>query len=83
MPVRIRLRRAGSNKKPFFRIVAADIRSPNTGRFLENIGWYDPKRKGTNYELDMARFDYWTQHGAQATDTVKQFAQKIRRAAKA
>jgi small subunit ribosomal protein S16 len=80
MSVRIRLRRAGGTNKPFFRIVATDSRYPNAGRFLENLGWYDPQAKGENFHVKMDRFEYWTGHGAQVSDTIKSFIRKIRRA---
>ena len=76
MAVKIRLRRMGSNKKPFFRVVVTDMRCPNTGRFLETLGWYDPKKKGSNYELDLERIEYWTGRGAQVSDTVRSLVRK-------
>lgn len=79
MAVIIRLKRMGSNKKPFFRIVATDSRRSNTGLFLEQLGWYDPKRKGVNFELSIDRFDYWKSKGAQVSDTVSSIAKKQRK----
>lgn len=82
MAVKIRLRRMGSNKKPFFRIVATDMRRPNEGRFLEALGWYDPKKKdGANYLLDLDRVEYWRSKGAQVSDTVKSLISKGKKAA--
>jgi len=81
MAVKIRLRRMGSNKKPFFRIVATDERRPNQGRFLEALGWYDPKRKGVNYELRLERIEHWRQRGAILSDTVRSFVVQARKAA--
>jgi len=78
MAVTIRLRRIGSNKRPFFRIVAADERCATGGRFLEVLGWYDPKKKGRNFELDLARVDYWAGVGARCSDTVRSFVRKLR-----
>lgn len=66
----------GSNKKPFFRVVVTDSRCPNTGRFLETVGWYDPKKKGANYELQAERLDYWTERGAVVSDTVRSLMRK-------
>ncbi len=80
MAVKIRLRRMGSNKKPFFRVVVTDMRRPNEGRFLEVLGWYDPKRKGVNYELKPDRIDHWVKQGAQVSDTVKSLLKKNRAA---
>lgn len=81
MAVKLRLRRMGSNKKPFYRIIAADARSANGGSFLEEIGWYDPKRKTDNFQLDMARASYWTEKGAIPSETVASLIKKARKAA--
>jgi small subunit ribosomal protein S16 len=78
MAVKIRLRRMGGNDKPFFRVVATDERCPNEGRFLETLGWYDPKKKGTNYELKVDRIQHWVGNGAIVTDTVKSLMKKYR-----
>jgi small subunit ribosomal protein S16 len=83
MAVKIRMRRMGSNKKPFFRIVATDERSPQSGRYLENVGWYDPKLKGTNYELKLDRVEYWKTNGAIVSDSVQSLLGRARRAATA
>jgi small subunit ribosomal protein S16 len=71
----------GGNKKPFFRVVATDSRRPNAGRFLEALGWYDPKKKGTNFELKVDRVEYWVGKGAQLSDTVNSFMRKLRKTA--
>lgn len=81
MAVIVRLRRMGGNKKPFFRVVVTDSRRPNAGRFLEALGWYDPKKKGTNYELKADRVEYWVGKGAQLSDTVNSLMRKIRKSA--
>ena len=83
MAVKIRMRRMGSNKKPFFRIVATDERSPQSGRYFENVGWYDPKLKGTNYELKLDRVEYWKTNGAIISDSVQSLLGCARRAATA
>ena len=70
----------GSNKKPFFRVVVTDMRCPNTGRFLETVGWYDPKKKHVNYELQADRVEYWVGRGAQVSDTVRSLMRKHREA---
>ena len=80
MAVKIRLRRMGSNKKPFFRVVVTDMRRPNAGRFIEALGWYDPKKKGMNYELRMDRIDYWQSKGAIVSDTVSSLLKKAKKA---
>jgi small subunit ribosomal protein S16 len=64
--------------------VAADTRSPRDGRFIETLGWYDPKIKGDeNFKLKMDRVDHWTSVGAEVTDTVKSLVKRARLAAKA
>ena len=83
MSVKIRMRRMGNNKKPFFRIVATDIRCSNTGSYIEKLGWYDPKVKGANYELKIDRIDYWKGKGAIISETVQNLVRKHRAAAKA
>lgn len=71
MPVKIRLARHGAKKKPFYRIVAADGRSPRDGRFLENLGTYDPLKDPAQVVLKTERVQYWVDQGAIPTDTVK------------
>ena len=80
--VKIRLRRMGANKKPFFRIVATDIRSANAGNFLEELGWYEPGKKTDNYQLDLAKAEAWLAKGAQPSETVAILLKKSRAAAK-
>ena len=81
--VKIRLRRMGANKKPFFRIVATDIRSANAGNFLEELGWYQPGKKTDNYQLDLAKAEAWLAKGAQPSETVAILLKKSRAAAAA
>jgi small subunit ribosomal protein S16 len=69
--VRIRLRRMGAKKAPFYRIVVADARSPRDGRFIEEIGYYDPTKNPAVVKVDGERAQYWIGHGAQPTDTVR------------
>ncbi len=76
MPVRIRLKRTGGKNDPAFRIVVADSRSPRDGKFIEELGSYDPKRKGANYEFDLERAKYWVGKGAQPSDTVASLMKK-------
>ena len=78
MAVKIRLRRMGANKKPFFRIVAADARSANAGNFLEELGWYEPGKKTENYKLDLAKAEKWIAEGAQPSETVVALLKKSR-----
>jgi small subunit ribosomal protein S16 len=76
MAVKIRLRRAGKVNEPSHRIVVADGRSPRDGRFIENIGMYDPRHKSER--IDLARADYWLGCGAQASDTVAAIIKRAR-----
>lgn len=76
MAVKIRMRRTGANRDISFRIVVTDERKPRDGRYLENVGWYDPKRKGVNFELDAERIAYWRAHGAVMSDTVRSLLRK-------
>ena len=81
MAVAIRLRREGAKNNPYYSIVVADQRSPRDGKFIEIIGNYDPKKKGTNYKVDLARIDHWVKNGAQMSDTVRSIVKKARKAA--
>ncbi len=76
MSVKIRLTRHGAKKKPFYRIVAADIESPRDGRFLENLGTYDPMLDPAAVTLKEERIRYWMGQGAQLTNTVKHLLKK-------
>ena len=68
--VKIRLRRMGANKKPFYRIVVADSRAPRDGRFIEELGYYDPMKKPADIKIDEEKAKKWLATGAQPTDTV-------------
>ena len=73
MAMKIRLARAGSKKRPFYRVVAADSRMPRDGRFIEKLGTYNPllsKDSEERVKMDMERVQYWLGHGAQPTDRV-------------
>ena len=76
MAVKIRLARGGAKKKPFYRIVAADSESPSDGRFLENLGTYNPMVEPAAITLKNERIDYWLSVGAQLTTTVKSILKK-------
>jgi small subunit ribosomal protein S16 len=67
--VRIRLTRLGAKKKPFYRLIVANQRSPRDGRFIEQLGWYDPKKDPYQTSFDLERVDYWIGQGAQPTET--------------
>ena len=71
MAVKIRLRRMGAKKAPFYRVVVADSRYPRDGRFIEEIGTYDPTKEPALVNIDTAKADEWIKKGAQPTDTVK------------
>ncbi len=71
MAVKIRLQRHGSKKRPFYRLVAADSRSPRDGRYLEIIGTYDPTKEPVAVTIDEEKAKKWLNEGAQLTDTVK------------
>ncbi len=68
--VKIRLRRMGAKKNPFYRIVVADSRYPRDGRFIEEIGYYDPTKEPSVISLDMEKVNKWIANGAKPTDTV-------------
>lgn len=70
MAVKIRLKRMGKKKAPFYRIIVADSRSPRDGRFIEEIGTYDPTKDPTEYRVNEELAKKWLTNGAQPTDTV-------------
>ena len=76
MAVKIRLRRIGAKKSPFYRIVVADSRYPRDGRFIEEIGYYDPTKEPTVVKVDAEKAKKWMANGAQPTDTVKKIFEK-------
>ena len=75
--VKIRLRRMGAKKSPFYSIVVADSRCPRDGRFIEEIGTYDPMAEGENIKVDLERAKYWISNGAQPTETVRGLLTKV------
>ncbi len=75
--VRIRLRRMGAKKSPFYRIVVADKRSPRDGRFIESIGTYNPHTQPETVDLQMERAAYWLNNGAQPSDGVIRILQRV------
>ena len=76
MAVKIRLKRMGAKKAPFYRIVVADARSPRDGKFIESIGYYDPITTPANVKIDEEKAMKWMDNGAQPTDTVKNLFSK-------
>ena len=76
MAVKIRLRRMGAKKAPFYRVVVADSRSPRDGRFIEEIGYYNPISNPVEIKIDEDKAKTWIQNGAQPTETVKALLKK-------
>ena len=76
MAVKIRLRRMGAKKSPFYRIVVADSRYPRDGRFIEELGYYNPLEDPAVIKVDMEMAKKWIANGAQPTDTVKALLKK-------
>ena len=74
--VKIRLRRMGAKKAPYYRIVVADSRCPRDGRFIEEIGTYDPMAESDKLSVNMERAKYWIANGAQPTETVAKLLKK-------
>ncbi len=75
--VKIRLRRMGAKKAPYYRIVVADSRAPRDGRFIEEVGTYNPAAEGEKLKVNMDRVQYWISNGAQPTDTVRGLIKKV------
>ena len=78
MAVKIRLRRMGSRNAAFYRVIVQDARRATTGRFIETLGWYDPKQEGNNFSLNLDRVDHWLGNGAQPSNTVASLIKKAR-----
>ena len=76
MAVKIRLRRMGAKKAPFYRVVVADSRYPRDGRFIEDLGYYDPTKEPSVVKIDGDKAKEWMANGAQPTDTVKALLKK-------
>jgi len=77
------MKRIGTTNTPVYRIVVADSRSPRDGKFIEEIGTYQPLKKADNVSLKVDRADYWLSQGAQPSETVRSFIKKAKRAATA
>lgn len=76
MAVKMRLKRLGAKKAPFYRVIVADSRSPRDGRFIDEIGYYNPLTKPEEIKLDAEKAKKWIQNGAQPTETVKALLKK-------
>ena len=74
--VKIRLRRMGAKKTPFYRVVVAESSAPRDGRYIEEIGTYNPLANPAEIKIDTERAQYWVKNGAQPTDTVKALLKK-------
>lgn len=83
MAVSIRLRRMGSNRRPAYRVVVADSRSPRDGRFIEVIGHYNPLTQPPTVKIDRAKAQEWIAKGAQPSNTVKRLIQNVKEEAQA
>ena len=80
MAVKIRLRRIGAKKAPFYRVVVAESKYARDGRFIEEIGTYNPLVDPAEVKIDVERANYWIKNGAQPTDTVKALLKKAQEA---
>ena len=76
MAVKIRLKRLGAKKSPFYRVVVADERSPRDGRFIEELGYYNPLSNPVEIKIDVEKANEWIKKGAQPTETVKSLLSK-------
>ncbi len=76
MAVKMRLRRLGAKKAPFYRVIVADSRSPRDGRFIEEIGYYNPLTEPAEIKIDAEKAKKWISNGAQPTETVKSLLKK-------
>ncbi len=76
MAVKIRLRRMGAKKAPFYRVIVADERSPRDGKFIDEIGYYNPLTNPADVKIDAEKAQKWIENGAQPTETVKSLLKK-------
>jgi small subunit ribosomal protein S16 len=76
MAVRIRLKRLGAKKRPYYRVVVADSQAWRDGRFVETLGHYDPRKQPAVVKIDQERAKYWIEKGARPSDTVKSLLKK-------
>ena len=83
MSVSLRLNRKGTKDRPYYKIVAVDSRKRRDGRYIEQIGTYDPLLNGTNYQIDLEKAEKWLAVGANPSETVNSFIRKARTAATA
>ena len=83
MSVKIRLKRIWAKNSPVYRVVVADSRSPRDGKFIEEIGTYQPLKKDNNFTIKLERADHWIKNGAQPSETVASFIKRARKEAPA
>lgn len=81
MAVKIRLARAGAKKRPIYRVIATDTRSPRDGRFLEKLGTINPNHDPSTVDLNMPRIEYWLENGAQPTQTMARIIKRAKKEA--
>lgn len=79
MSVTIRMSRHGAKKKPFYRIVVSDRRFPRDGRYIEQVGTFDPRAKSGGVKLDQVKIDAWVKKGAKPSQTVSQLIKKVKK----
>ena len=79
--VALRLNRQGTKDRPYYKIVAVDSRKRRDGRYIEQIGSYNPMQEGTNFTIDLEKADAWISNGAQPSDTVRDIIRKAKKAA--
>ena len=77
--VALRLQRKGAKDRPYYKIVAADSRAPRDGRYIEQVGIYDPLQEGENWKIDIEKVDRWISNGAQPSDTVFNIIKKSKK----
>lgn len=82
MALSIRMRREGTTNSPYYRVIVAEKRSKRDGKYIEQLGTYDPKKKVDNFNLKLDRVEYWIKNGAQPSETVASMVKKLRKAAK-
>ena len=80
--VKIRLKRMGAHKKPFYRVVVADSRTARNGKFIEELGYYDPLKNPAEIKIDVEKAEKWIAQGAQPTDTVRDLLKKAAKGGK-
>ena len=78
MAVKMRLKRMGAKKKPFYRVVVADSRAPRDGRFIEEVGYYDPMKNPAEIKIDAEKAKAWIANGAQPTESVKSLLKRAK-----